>query len=48
MKIEPGSEVDPISSALQRLHHSVIDEAVPDSFNDLVALIGKKIESGTK
>jgi hypothetical protein len=43
--IKPKRPGDPIADALKRLHDSVAEEPMPDSFMDLVAQIEAKIES---
>jgi hypothetical protein len=39
---------DAVSIALKRMHQNVIGEDVPKDFEDLLAAIGRKIDSGDK
>jgi hypothetical protein len=42
----PQNAPDAVSIALKRMHQNVITEDVPKDFADLLAAIGRKIETG--
>jgi hypothetical protein len=42
----PQSAPDAVSIALKRMHQKVISEDVPKDFEDLLAAIGRKIDTG--